>query len=173
MEGNLSMLEKYLKWIMEHDGVDESIFPIDSVHTGKPFLKYVIGENFDEDEKRVLIDFDGVIHKYSSGWSEGLIYDEPISGAREAVIRLKNAGYKVFIFTSRLSKITLGKQGSKTQKQMIEKWLDENDIEVDGIIGDKIPAEVYIDDRAIRFEGIWNNKFYEKIIYAINKNNIK
>lgn len=163
------MLEKYLKQIMEHDGVDESIFPIDSVHTGKPASKYVIGENFDEDEKRVLIDFDGVIYKYSSGWSEGLIYDEPIKGAREAIRRLRKDGYKVFIFTSRLSKIAQGKQGIKIQKQMIEKWLNENDIEVDGITGDKIPAEVYIDDRAIRFEGIWNNNFYKKIIFAINK----
>ena len=164
------MLKEYLKWVNEHDEVDESIFPMDSVHTGKPASKSVIGENFDIDGKRILIDFDQVIHKYSVGWLEGIIYDEPIKGAREAIKEFRNDGYEVIIFTSRLSKIAHGEDGIVKQKEMIEEWLKEHDIEVDGITGDKIPAEIYIDDRALRFEGKWDKYFCSSVISTINKN---
>ena len=35
---------------------------------------------------------------------------------------------------------------------MIEDWLKEHDIEVDGMTAEKLPAEIYIDDRAFKFD---------------------
>jgi hypothetical protein len=34
------------------------------------------------------MDFDGVIHKYSKGWLDGSIYDEPMEGAKEQLAKI-------------------------------------------------------------------------------------
>ena len=149
-------LKYYLEMIQtEEDDIDESIFPIDSVHTGKPASKKVISpmsENLDIDGKRILIDFDQTIHKYTNGWDDGIIYDEPIEGAKESINKLREDGYEVIIFTSRLSEATHGLEGVENQRQMIKEWLDDHDIKVDGMTSEKLPAEFYIDDRAVRFD---------------------
>lgn len=51
--------------------------------------------------KTIAIDFDGVIHKYSKGWQDGSIYDEPIEGAIKAINDLVDRGFSVFIFSTR------------------------------------------------------------------------
>lgn len=131
--------------------------------------------------KSIAIDFDGVIHRYSKGWQDGSIYDEPINGCFEAIKELMDKGYAVFIFSTRNS-------------YQIKKWLTyhvmESEYIVEGLGGDpydyiypkygftvekipfwtkfwnkdhvlgitnrKLPAIAYIDDRAIRFENNWN-----------------
>lgn len=40
--------------------------------------------------KTICLDFDGIIHKYSEGWQNGMIYDYPIDGVREALMDLHN-----------------------------------------------------------------------------------
>jgi len=40
----------------------------------------------------VAIDFDGVLHRYSEGWKDGQIYDEPVEGSREALQAMKDLG---------------------------------------------------------------------------------
>ena len=164
------MLNKYLNWIFEHDEVEESIFAMDSVHTGKPAPRSIMGESFDIDGPRIMLDFDQTVHKYTVGWQEGIIYDEPFEGAREGIKELRDNGHEVIIFTSRLSELAQGKDGVIKQKKMIEEWLKEHDIEVDGLTGEKIPAELYIDDRALRFEGTWDDNFYKLVISTIAKN---
>ena len=42
------------------------------------------------EKKSISIDFDRVIHKYSEGWKDGTIYDEPVDGAIEAIKRLQD-----------------------------------------------------------------------------------
>jgi hypothetical protein len=157
------IIDKYLKWLSEMDDVEESIFPIDSISSGKP-LRVVYPEstdiesNFDMSEKRIMIDFDGVIHKYSSGWGDGSIYDDPIDGSKEAIEQFRNDGYKVIIFTARLSEIAHGKSGVSEQKKMIEDWLKKYKIEVDGMMAEKLPASIYIDDNAFWFNGKWDKE---------------
>jgi len=100
-------------------------------------------------KKTVVLDFDGCIHSYTSGW-KGVanIPDLPVDGIREAIIEMRKK-YKVIIVSSRTS--------SYDGNQAIMEWLEKHDIEVDGLSDTKPPAFVYVDDRAIRFDGNSSN----------------
>lgn len=96
-------------------------------------------------KKTIALDFDGVIHKYTSKWvSEDVIPDEPVDGIKEFIDDL-NKTYRVVIYSAR-AKTEKGKEAMK-------KWLKENDITIEKIYYEKPMAFVYIDDRAIRFDG--------------------
>ena len=94
----------------------------------------------------VCIDFDGVIHSYIQSWvSEDIIPDLPVKGIKEAIDQLRMSGFKIVIFSSR----ALSEKG----KTAVINYLNRYDIKYDGITSEKIPAMVYIDDRAICFDG--------------------
>lgn len=94
--------------------------------------------------KTIAFDFDGVIHKYSKGWQDGSIYDEPVQGIRETIDELRK-DYKVVIISSRAN-------DQKQFKAMFD-WLKKYSIKVDDITYLKTPAILYIDDRTISFNG--------------------
>lgn len=94
----------------------------------------------------VVFDFDGVIHSYTSGWrGVGIISDPPVPGIAEAINDIRERGYQVIVVSTRCA--------SDYGKAAIEKFLEENDIVVDEVLAHKPPALVYIDDRAICFDG--------------------
>jgi len=125
--------------------------------------------SYDIDAKRIMIDFDQVIHKYSVGWVDDIIYDEPVGGAKQIIKQFRDDGYQVIIFTSRLSETANGKSGVAKQRKLIEKWLKKYNIEVDGITAEKLPAEIYIDDRAFNFDNWskykqgWDKESFQEI----------
>lgn len=97
-------------------------------------------------KKTVVFDFDGVIHSYSSGWKgHNVIPDAPVKGIKEVINCIRRIGYKVVVVSSRCSK----PEGIKA----IKIWLYKYGIKVDNITAEKPPAIVYIDDRAICFDG--------------------
>jgi hypothetical protein len=163
------MLKQYLEWLNHEDEELEAVggFAIDSFPTkaSKKPLTVIYPESVDLDNvnsKRIMIDFDGTIHKYSKGWKDGTVYDEPISGAKQFIDQLKDDGFEVVVFTSRLSVSSLGQEVVNEQKEMIEMWLKKYGIKIDGITAEKIPATAYIDDLAIEFDG-WNHELISKI----------
>lgn len=127
----------------------------------------------------IAIDFDGVIHKYSKGWQDGKCYDEPVEGVFEAIAELMKT-YTVFIFSTRSPRqikewlvqrimesdyihngmggdpgdYCYPKYGFTCERIPFYKkfWNKQN---VLGITKRKLPAMVYVDDRAMRFNGIW------------------
>lgn len=145
--------------------------------------------------KTIAIDFDGVIHKYSKGWKDGSIYDEPIQQVFTCIGSLFDTGYSVFIFSTRKPK-------------QILKWMKENTYETDyehngmgadpgdykyprfgftvkvipfwkkfwneknvlGITRRKLPAHVYVDDRALKFEGDWLKTFDDILTFKPYQN---
>lgn len=94
----------------------------------------------------VVFDFDGVIHSYTSGWyGPSVILDPPVPGIKEAIAEIRAAGYEVVVVSTRCAVID--------GLYAIKDYLDKYGIEVDNIQMEKPPATVYIDDRAICFDG--------------------
>jgi ribonucleotide monophosphatase NagD (HAD superfamily) len=102
-------------------------------------------------EKVVCIDYDGTLFP----WGELFAYNQPLPGAVEAMKRLKEAGFTIVIFTSRLSPTWLEAEGQSeiVQRQYIQRQLDKYLIPWDYITSEKVPAVAYVDDKAIFFEG--------------------
>lgn len=96
---------------------------------------------------KILVDFDGVVHGYESGWKGiGVCPDPPVPGTRSAIAAMRET-CRVYIFSTRC--------GSPAGVAAIERYLELNDIEVDGVVTEKIPASLSIDDRGFRFNGDW------------------
>lgn len=96
------------------------------------------------DKKTIVFDFDGVIHRYSKGWQDGSIYDIPVEGIKETIEELKK-DYKVVVVSTR--------SATKDGRIAILTWLDNYNIKVDDVMAEKPPAVMYIDDRAVNFNG--------------------
>jgi len=100
------------------------------------------------DVETICLDFDGVVHSYTSGFQgDEVIPDPPMPGAKEAIRKLREE-HDVVIHSTRCA--------TPGGRQAIERWLDEHDIEVDGVDEHKPPAAIYVDDRGLRFEGAWS-----------------
>jgi len=96
--------------------------------------------------KTCVFDFDGVIHSYTSGWKgETVIPDPPVEGIKEAIDDIRSAGYQVAVVSTRCR--------TEEGRSAIRRYLATNGIHVDGVCTEKPPAVVYIDDRAICFDG--------------------
>lgn len=99
-------------------------------------------------KQTVVFDFDGVIHSYTSGWKgPTCIPDPPVDGIEKALRDIHKAGYEVVVVSTRCAHV-----GGKIA---IETWLDLFGLSpyVDKVCKEKPPAIVYIDDRAICFDG--------------------
>jgi len=155
---------------------NESFFGIDTVQKiKKPKRKILIDQeynspsNVDDIKNRIMIDFDGVIYDYD-GWNDGKLINGPIPVAIELIKDLKNDGFEIVIFTSRASEN--GNQ-NPTSEELINDmkiWLKKYDIPYDYITSEKLPALVYIDDRALNFTKNLNiRNIKQKIKTLLNK----
>lgn len=155
-------IEKYLKKLQSEEAV--GAFAIDSFpETKKKKKKEIIrviypNENVEAKYRRAMIDLDGTIHKYSKGFLDGSIYDEPFEGAKEVIDWLKSQGFEIVIYTTRASEENALKMGDDHRKQIanVGTWLTDHGIYYDRITAEKIAADFYIDDRAIHIkDGDW------------------
>lgn len=97
--------------------------------------------------KTIAIDFDGVIHKYSKGWQDGVIYDDPVEGAFEGILNLYKKGYEIVVFTAR--------DELEPVKEWFWRWYNKKFPKSEHIpvriTNVKPPALWYVDDRGITF----------------------
>ena len=108
------------------------------------------------EHKRILcIDFDGVIHSYTSGWQGAdVIADPPVPGALDWLESLIVDGFEVCIYSSRSKE----PGGPEAMRAWLEDWCDDDDQGL-GRLGElsypteKPAAYLTIDDRAICFQG--------------------
>jgi hypothetical protein len=107
--------------------------------------------------KTIVVDFDGVLHWYRKGWSDGSIYDDPVPGSQDAMRQLIERGFKVVVFSTRaIDRIIRGVIEAGQEAQM-RTWLHRNgfpELEIWKEPG-KPMGIAYIDDRAVRFNGDW------------------
>lgn len=97
--------------------------------------------------KVVCIDFDGTIVP----WGPLMAPKEPFPGVAQAIRELKARGYRIVIFTSRLSETWIGDENQDLGDQLayVADILTDHRIPFDDITADKVPAEAYFDDKAI------------------------
>ena len=121
-------------------------------------------DDFASARKRILIDFDGVIHKNDHwNWNDGKCTGPAIPGAKEAIFNLSRMGWEIVVFTAR---------SSESIANDVCPWLEHNSIVVvkhdahmrlsslgymycgcdrPRVTNIKEPAQFYVDDRAYRF----------------------
>src|SRR3990167_2898149 len=91
-------------------------------------------------QKAICLDFDGTIHAYTSGWQgDDIVHDPPIDGAAEACHALVEAGWKLYVLSSR------------TNLNPVVDWLIEHQFHPMILTRVKPIAVAYVDDRGIRF----------------------
>lgn len=105
----------------------------------------------------VAFDFDGVIHKYSEGWKDGSIYDEPNMDIVDFMAILMKMGIPVFILSTR-DPDQINMWWKKQRFSINSMVMDDNPTfwkrtDIVGITKTKLPAQVYIDDRAYNYHG--------------------
>ncbi|MEM8801098.1 MAG: hypothetical protein AAGF55_01035 [Pseudomonadota bacterium] len=112
-------------------------------------------------QKPILcLDFDGVIHSYTSGWKGAdVIPDPPVPGALRFIVEAMDH-FELSIYSSRSGQ----HGGISAMQEWLSRWfyVDGGEV-VDGraIVGliqwptEKPPAMITIDDRAITFTGEW------------------
>ncbi len=98
----------------------------------------------------LVLDFDGVLHSYKSGWQGAtVISDPPVEGAQQ-FCELASQSFSLWIVSSRNS--------LPGGREAIVNWLRHWNFPADITIapaGIKPPAFVILDDRAITFTGEW------------------
>ena len=114
---------------------------------------FVLGEPM---KKTIMIDLDGVLDNYTHYIDE---IPEIRKGAKDFVKKLSK-DYELILFTTRPS------------KQAVE-WLQENKIDTyfKDVTNVKSPAYVYIDDRAVKFEGDYNKTLDEIAKFKVHWKN--
>ena len=97
----------------------------------------------------ICLDFDGVIHKRTGEWMGPTVFNgDLIPGAQEGIDRMRGGmGYRVLVHSARCN--------SSDAAGAIEDYLGAAGIAVDGVVALKPLANVYVDDRAVRFSGDW------------------
>jgi hypothetical protein len=126
-----------LMWRFGWQRVPEAVWTREKEHV--PF--------YNSSKLTVCVDFDGVINSYTSGWKGAAnLPDPPVEGAIEWLNKLDKR-YSVAILTTR----------AQTQEacDAIADYLVEHGYtgSMPLITDRKIPALIYVDDRAVRFDG--------------------
>ena len=108
-------------------------------------------------KEAIAFDFDGVIHKMSDGWKNGEIYGGINDEVIQAIYELNKMKIPVFICSTRAPSQIVefwNNQDFKLKAKVIDKeTFFFNDTDYIGVTQRKLPAQLYIDDRAFKYTG--------------------
>ena len=114
----------------------------------------------------IVVDLDGTIceHRYPA-------FGEPIAGAKEALQRLKAAGFRIVIHTVRTSSAFQAAglyEPEVNSPEAVSAFLQSHEIPYDEIwMHDKPLAIAYIDDRSVRLVGNRAESNWHEIVAAL------
>ncbi len=108
-------------------------------------------------KKRIVFDFDGVIHSYISGW-QGIdnMPDPPVNGIDQLLDKLARMGWLIYIVSSRCE--------TDEGYIAVREYLNKYNIPFSYITNVKPPASVYVDDRGLTFKGDTSDNFLNEIL---------
>ena len=112
-------------------------------------------------KRTICSDFDGVLHDYSKGFQGENVFGDMITGADVATKVLKKNGNTIIIYTTR--PVTDELKAWLKEKNISYDYINENPDQPKGAEGCKLIADIYIDDRSIRFSGDWDEWFLRTI----------
>lgn len=106
----------------------------------------------------IAFDFDGVIHTYKHWVDIDVIDGAPVEGISDLLYMLRRDGFEIKIYSCRAKE----QRGIKAMKE----WLNKYDLLdfITEITAEKPIAKVYVDDRAIRFDGYTGGTLYDDIV---------
>lgn len=96
------------------------------------------------DKPLLSLDFDGVLHRYSRGYQDGTIYDDPAPGARE-FCHLAQKHFLLVVHSARAR--------TPAGRAEMRAWFKEHGFPEMPIDAEKPPAFLHLDDRAMTFTG--------------------
>jgi len=111
---------------------------------------------------RICIDIDGTICEtrvLNQDYSEVQL----IPGALESLKKFKKEGHYIILYTARHMKTCNHNVGRviALQGKTLMSWLEKHEVPYDELIFGKPLADVYIDDKAVRFNQDWNETYHK------------
>ncbi len=103
--------------------------------------------------KYVCVDLDGTIAHYK-GWEGEKVFGEPIRGVQAALGKVRQAGWKIIIYTTRGNQKLVGDY-LKSHAIPFD-YINKNPDQPRNAWNGKPYADVYVDDRGIPFDGDWS-----------------
>ena len=111
--------------------------------------------------KSICIDFDGTIAHYEEYKGIG-VFGAPIEGVQMALQQLQEEGRLVIINTTRGEVKDIASYLNSYKIRY--KHINYTPEKLDNMSKDKLIASVYVDDKALKFEGVWDSEFVKKIL---------
>ncbi|HLC54296.1 MAG TPA: hypothetical protein VJK07_01570 [Candidatus Nanoarchaeia archaeon] len=106
----------------------------------------------------ICIDFDGVLAEYDGYKGEDTL-GKPLKGAREFLKKLNGVNLRWVVFTTR-------------PRDKIINWFKEHNLPMpEEVTNLKFPSPVYIDDRAIKFDGNFDKLIKDMKNFSVYWNN--
>lgn len=100
----------------------------------------------------LCLDFDGVIHSYSSGWQGATVIPDPVTPGFFDWARTAAERFRLVIYSSRSKE----PGAIEAMSAWLEEQLGDGERVEFEFAHEKPPAYLTIDDRAIQFEGDWS-----------------
>jgi len=99
-------------------------------------------------KQKIFVEFDGVLNTYTGWHGEDELF-EPRDGSAD-FLRMLSKNFQVFVFTAR-------------DREKVYKWLIRHHLDdyICDVINKKEPEHLYIDDRAVRFDGDYGQTIRE------------